>query len=132
MTTTDPAFICYALTAGYLLGIAVETPFLLLGLSKTHPLKRKLLSGIWLTACTYPFVAVVIPCFIDPVSQQILYKSVAEVFAPAAECALFWFAYHNRGKFFKGQLCRDCAAIVVANLASFGAGELITMVMKAA
>ena len=42
------------LPLGYLLTILIETPILLVGLSKRHPIKRRLLAGLWLTACTYP------------------------------------------------------------------------------
>ena len=44
---------------GYLLTIAIETPILLFGLSPHHPKRRRLLAGVWLTACTYPIVVLV-------------------------------------------------------------------------
>src|SRR3981081_643435 len=49
------------LPLGYLLSILIETPVLLLGLSSRHSLKRKLFAGVWLTACTYPIVTLVLP-----------------------------------------------------------------------
>ncbi|MCA9073149.1 MAG: hypothetical protein KDA84_29705, partial [Planctomycetaceae bacterium] len=46
---------------GYLLTILLETPVLLVGLSARHSWSRRFLSGIWLTACTYPIVVLVLP-----------------------------------------------------------------------
>ena len=51
------------------------------------------------------------------------YLVIAETFAPLAECILFRLAYGASED--RWQNYRDYAAIVVANLASFGAGELI-------
>lgn len=42
----------FFLPRGYLLTITLETPILLLGLSACHGARRRLLSGLWLTACT--------------------------------------------------------------------------------
>ena len=69
------------LPIGYLLTIAIETPILLLGLSRHHSIKRRLLSGIWLTACTYPIVALVLPLLLVNQSRAV-FLLVAEVFAP--------------------------------------------------
>ena len=80
------------LPLGYLLTIIVETLILCLGLSQRHPLKRKLLAGVWLTACTYPIVTLVLP-LIFAGSSRTLYLIVAETFAPVAECVLFWLAF---------------------------------------
>ena len=106
------------LPIGYLLTIAIETPILLLGLSRRHSLKRRLLSGIWLTACTYPIVVLVLPLVFVNQSRAV-FLLVAEVFAPVAECLLFWSAFGKETRW------RDFAVIVVANLASFLTGELI-------
>ena len=106
------------LPLGYLLTIAIETPILLLGLSRHHSIKRRLLSGIWLTACTYPIVVLVLPLvFVN--QSRVVFLGVAEVFAPVAECLLFWSAFGKETKW------RDFGVIVVANLASFLTGELI-------
>lgn len=102
---------------GYLLTIAIETPVLLAGLSPKHPLRRKLAAGAWLTACTYPIVVLVLPILIRP---YVPYLVVAETFAPVAECVLFALAFGNRDS-----RVRDCAAIVAANLLSFGLGLLL-------
>ena len=110
------------LPLGYLFTVAVETPVLVLFLSKRHPLKRKLFAGLWLTACTYPVVVLALPpLFAD--SSRALYLLVAETFAPVAECALFYLAFGGKGS--EGVSWRDMAAIVAANLLSFLAGELL-------
>jgi hypothetical protein len=105
----------------YLLTIAVETAVLLVGLSRRHPLRVKLFAGVWLTACTYPVVWLVLP---ELFAERWQYLLVAETFAPLAECALFWYGF-LRGLPRDRAFCRDMLAIVLANLASFGMGELI-------
>ena len=112
------------LPLGYLLTILIETPILCLGLSRRHPLNRKLLAGIWLTACTYPIVTLVLPLLFAP-DQRTLYLVVAETFAPVAECALFWMAFGKTEEVGKPSIWRDFITIIVANLASFGAGEVM-------
>lgn len=108
------------LPLGYLLSILIETPVLVIGLSRRHPLRRRILSGIWLTACTYPIVTLVLPLALADFSRAI-FLIVAETFAPVAECLLFWMAFgEGSGKW------RDFLAIVMANLASFAGGELWT------
>ena len=111
------------LPLGYLFTVAVETPVLVLLLSKHHTLKRRLFAGLWLTACTYPVVVLVLPTLFDGASRA-LYLVVAETFAPAAECALFYFAFGGKGG--DGVTWRDYAAIVAANLLSFLAGEVLS------
>ena len=112
------------LPLGYLLSILIETPILLTGLSKRHPLKRRFLAGVWLTACTYPIVVLVLPLAFANTSRT-TYLVVAETFAPVAECILFWLAYGESGEVGKRSMWQDFASIVVANLASFGAGEVM-------
>ena len=106
------------LPIGYLFTITIETPILLLGLSRHHSIKRRLLSGTWLTACTYPIVVLVLPLLLVNQSRTV-YLSVAETFAPVAECLLFWAAFGKETRW------RDFGVIVVANLASFLIGALI-------
>ena len=109
---------------GYLLTILIETPILFIGLSRRHSTKRKLLAGIWLTGCTYPIVVLVLPLLFAPESR-IGYLLVAETFAPIAECVLFWIAF-GRAELPGGRaMWRDFATIILANLASFGLGELL-------
>jgi hypothetical protein len=112
------------LIPGYLLTILIETPVLLIGLSKRHSIKRRLIAGAWLTACTYPIVVLVLPPLFANTSRA-TYLIVAETFAPVAECVLFWLAYGERNEWEKISMWRDFATIIVANLASFGIGEVL-------
>lgn len=113
------------LPLGYLFTVAVETPVLLFGLSPRHSLRRRLFAGLWLTACTYPVVVLVLPLIFDSVSRA-AYLVVAETFAPVAECALFWLAFGgDRREQPRASMWRDFAAITAANLASFGLGEVL-------
>jgi hypothetical protein len=108
---------------GYLLTISVETPILIVGLSRKVTLKQRILCGIWLTACTYPIVVLVMPMlFAD--WQRWQYLSVAEVFAPVAECALFWVVFLGLEILNYRDWIECFIAVVVANLASFGVGEI--------
>lgn len=109
---------------GYLFTILIETPILLIGLSKRHSIKRRLIAGIWLTACTYPIVVLVMPLMFANTSRAV-YLIVAETFAPVAECILFWLAYGTKEELGRRSMWQDCAAIVIANLASFLGGEVI-------
>lgn len=111
------------LPLGYLFTVAVETPVLFLFLSKQHTLRRRLFAGLWLTACTYPVVVLVLPTLFAN-SSRALYLLVAETFAPVAECALFYLAFGGEGG--DGVTWRDFAAVVAANLLSFLAGEVLT------
>jgi hypothetical protein len=120
----SPTQLWHFFPIGYLLTIAIETPILLIGLSARHPWDRRLLAGVWLTACTYPIVVLVLPLlFVD--LPRWLYLLVAETFAPAAECLLFLLAFGSRAESSRGSIWRDFAAIVIANLASFTAGEIL-------
>jgi hypothetical protein len=123
----DPAelsFLWKFLVVGYLFTVAVEAPVLVLGLSPRHPLRHRLFAGVWLTACTYPVVVLVLPQFIDADRDRTLYLAVAETFAPVAECALFWAAFGRSEEWLRRSMWRDFAVVTLANLLSFGAGEL--------
>lgn len=109
---------------GYLFSILIETPVLLIGLSHRHSIKRRLFAGVWLTACTYPIVVLVMP-LVFANSSRTVYLAVAETFAPVAECILFWLAYGERDQLGKRSMWQDFIAIVVANLASFVGGEVL-------
>jgi hypothetical protein len=111
------------LPVGYLLTIAIEIPVLLVGLSARHSPRRRLIAGLWLTACTYPVVVLVLPYTVWEWSGRGAYLVVAETFAPLAECCLFWLAFGSRAELFRRGMFRDFAAIVVANLSSFVVGE---------
>lgn len=108
---------------GYFLTVAVETPVLVFFLSKRHAPRRRLFAGLWLTACTYPVVVLVLPPLFAG-SSRALYLAVAETFAPAAECLLFYLAFGGRGS--DGVTWRDLAAVVAANVLSFLVGEVLT------
>jgi len=110
----------------YLTTIAIETPVLLLGLSARHSWKVRLFSGVWLTACTYPIVFLVLPMLFGPEHDRRVYLLVAETFAPVAECALFWAAFGQKELNGSRSMWRDFAVITAANLASFGIGEWLS------
>jgi hypothetical protein len=118
----SPNELWHFLPIGYLLTILIETPILIFGLSRRHPLSRKVFAGLWLTACTYPIVTLVLPLLFQAQSRA-LYLVVAETFAPVAECVLFWLAFGKDAG--SNSTWRDLLAIVIANLASFGAGEVL-------
>jgi hypothetical protein len=110
---------------GYVFTISVETIVLLAGLSRRHSVWRRLAAGMWLSACTYPILWLVLPVFLPPEVNQPLYLAVGETFVALAECALFWLVFQRGGGFSRGELWRDWTTIVIANLASFGLGELM-------
>ena len=110
----DPATVLPMMAVGYLLTVSVETPVLLLGLSRRHPVKHRVFAGFWLTACTYPVVWLVLPPLFP---ERWEYLVVAETFAPVTECVLFGLAFGRPS-------VRDLGAIVLANVLSFGAGEV--------
>jgi hypothetical protein len=114
----------YFLPIGYLFTILIETPILVVGLSPKVALGQKLLCGAWLTACTYPIVILVLPAMFFGESRT-LYLTVAETFAPVAECALFWAAFRGKESMNTSDWIRSLTAIVIANLASFGLGEVM-------
>jgi hypothetical protein len=112
------------LPIGYLLTVAIELPILWLLLSRRHAPKVRLTAGFLLTAVTYPIVVIVMPLGLGPDFTRAAYLAIAETFAPGAECLLFYFAYVRDLPSNRPSTLRDFAAITVANLASFGAGEL--------
>jgi hypothetical protein len=113
------------LPVGYLFSIAIETPVLCVGLSPQHPMSRRLLAGVWLTACTYPIVILVAPQFFDMAEQRVLYLLYAESVAHFGECVLFYFAFRPLQYFW-----RDMIAVFSANLTSFGLGELLYFLIE--
>jgi hypothetical protein len=119
----DPARLWQFYPRGYLFSILIETPVLLVGLSRRHSLGVRLFAGVWLTACTYPIVILVLPLLIDSREQRFWYLLVAETFAPVAECALFWLAFGRKEERWKPSMWQDLVTITVANLASFLLGE---------
>jgi hypothetical protein len=111
------------LPVGYLFTIAIETPVLLLGLSSRHNWRRRLFAGVWLTACTYPIVVLVLPVLLPAESMRWLYLLVAETFAPMVEGALFAAAFHGDPILTRRERAQDWITIILANLLSFGLGE---------
>lgn len=116
-----PANYLLAMLVGYLLTITIETAVLVAFLSRRHPVRLRLFVGVWLTACTYPIVWLVLPGIFE---ERWLYLLVAEAFAPIAECVLFWFTFIRGSRSNPRATIRDLATITVANLCSFGLGEV--------
>ncbi|MEM7453438.1 MAG: hypothetical protein AAF456_03685 [Planctomycetota bacterium] len=112
------------LPLGYCLTIFFEIPVLLVGLAKVHSLRERLIAGFGLTAFTYPVVVLVLPLIFA--QQPTTFMIVAEIFAPLAECWLFALLFHT-ARVSKPDRLRNYAAIVVANLVSFGCGELLKL-----
>lgn len=113
------------LLPGYLFGVLIETPVLFVGLSKRHSVGERIFAGFWLTACTYPIVILVIPYWLNPQTNTLLYILVAETFAPLAECALFWMLFGKRDLLGRPPMWRDFGVITLANVLSFAAGEAL-------
>lgn len=109
------------LLIGYPITIAIETPILLLGLSPRHGFARRFFAGLWLTACTYPVVVLVLPALLRNRNAYII---VAETFAPVAECLLFWLAFGTPETRWRRPMWWDFAAITLANITSFAVGEM--------
>jgi hypothetical protein len=111
------------LPLGYLFTVAIETPILYFALAPRHSTRQRIFAGLWLTACTYPIVTLVLPLLLERYSRA-TYLLVAETFAPVAECLLFWLAFGSAAELGRRSMWRDFGAIVLANLASFLLGEL--------
>lgn len=121
-----PADLWAFLPLGFALSVLLELPVLLVGLSHRHSLSRRLLAAVWLTACTYPIVVLVLPLVLRPALSYEGYVAVAEIFAPLAECGLFWWAFlRHEPKTSRVEFAQDMVAIVVANLASWLIGAWI-------
>jgi hypothetical protein len=115
-----PAAYFEQMLTGYAITVLIETCVLLAALSRRHSTRVALFAGVWLTACTYPVVWLVFPALLH---ERWLYLLVAETFAPAAECALFWLAFVRHLPADGAMLRRDLGAIILANLCSFLGGE---------
>lgn len=126
---SDFDFVIFSLVVGYTLTVAIEIPILFALLSPSHSRKSKLIAGFFLTACSYPLVVFVMPRIFNPLVEGLLYKSVTETIVPIVECAVFWLLFTRRQKILaaisKRMLVRDFAAITLANLCSFGLGEVL-------
>jgi hypothetical protein len=114
-----------AMLVGYLISISIETPVLVACVSRRHPMRDRLFAGVWLTACTYPVLWLALPAVIDPGEQRALYLAVGETFVAVAECLLFWLAFGRAEPRSRAATVQDMAAVTLANLLSFGLGELL-------
>jgi hypothetical protein len=108
--------------ASYVLTVTIETAVLCVGLSTRHSVRVRVFAGVWLSACTYPVVWLVLPPLFE---ERWAFLVVAETFAPVAECVLFWIAFIREQPREPRATVRDLLAITGANLGSFGFGELI-------
>jgi hypothetical protein len=118
----DAAALWRFLPWGYLFTVAVELPVLLFGLAPRHSIRDRIVAGLALTAFTYPIVVCVLPPLVWGPWGRGWYLVVAETFAPAAECLLFRVAFGPAPD--RRTAFRDAATIVLANLLSFGIGEI--------
>jgi hypothetical protein len=114
----------FQMLVGYLFTISIETPVLVACVSRRHPIRHRLFAGAWLTACTYPILWLVLPQWIDPGEQRTLYLVVGETFVPIAECFLFWLGFGRTEPRSRAATVQDIAAVTLANLLSFGLGEV--------
>lgn len=124
LTTSRPGELWLFLPLGYLFTVAIEAPVLIMGLSKRLSLRERFFAGVWLTACTYPVVVLVLPVLFASSSRS-LYLLVAETFAPVAECALFWLVFRAKIDSSLRTILRNFAVITLANLLSFAFGEIM-------
>lgn len=127
ITPSDPSALLFFLPVGYLITVLIEAPILVLGLSKNFSFRQRFFAGFWLTACTYPIVVLVFPMLFSD-SSRFLYLLVAETFAPVAECALFWFVFRGQMENNLKTKLRNFGVITLANLLSFGVGEILNSV----
>jgi hypothetical protein len=102
---------------GYLITISIETPILCLALSPQHPQSRRLLAGVWLTACTYPIIILVLPRFFASNDGDL-------IFTTTEDYQVYLLAFRPLTYFW-----RDMAAVFGANAASFGLGLLMNYVI---
>jgi hypothetical protein len=110
----------------FLITVSIETPVLLVGLSARHDIQRRLFSGVWLTACSYPTVVLLLPFLVWEPFGHMAYLIVAETFAPLSECLLFYLAFDRPARTPSREAIRNALVIVAANLLSFMAGEVMT------
>lgn len=120
MNEYDPIYLWRFLLFGYVLTVLLEAPILLFGLASRHSWRTRLISALWLTACTYPIVVLVLPLVVASKFGYGAYLTIAETFAPAAESVLFIFVFDRHAS--RGDVVRDVATIIAANLCSFGVG----------
>jgi hypothetical protein len=111
------------LPLGYLLTVLIESPFLWLFLPRLS-YGQRFWFGLWLTACTYPIVVLVLPTVMQGFSRG-AYLLLAESFAPLAECLLFWVYLRGNCEFARRDWLLSFATITIANVTSFAVGEIL-------
>jgi hypothetical protein len=121
-TRMEPGAAWRFVVVGYVLSVLIELPVLMAALSPRHRWPRRMTAGLWLTGCTYPVVVLVIPYLIPSHWSSVL---VSETFAPLAEWWLFALAFPKPPPSSRADRLRDGFAIIGANLASFGIGEVL-------
>lgn len=120
MITDLPAL----MARGYLLTILMEGTVLFFGLPHLS-WKQRLFLAFWLTAITYPYVWLIYPFIFDHGTERTAYLVAAEIFAPAAECLAYKFAFARDQSWRSGDLWVSFLVILVANLTSFIVGAII-------
>ncbi|WP_291988558.1 hypothetical protein [Luteitalea sp.] len=114
---------------GFVLTVALELPVLLVGLSPwgrsrwraapPHPtVGQRGAAAVWLTAVTYPIVAVALPLVLWPRAPYAIYVGVAEAFAITGECLLYRKVW--------GGTRSDLVVVAMANVVSATVGMLVT------
>ncbi len=121
---TSFSFLWLFFPIGYLTTILIETPVLVALLPSKISFRQKLACGIWLTACTYPVVVLVLPAAMENF-DRFWYLLVGELFAHFGECVIFWLAFRGREDFTNRDWIRSFAAVLLANFASFSIGEVL-------
>jgi hypothetical protein len=107
------------------LTVLVEGAVLWFALDPIHDRRTKLLAAWWLSTCTLPIVQFVFPLLSLVGWPRWAWVTCAEIFAPAAECAMFAALVSSQSGGTRRASMRDMLAIILANLASFGFGELL-------
>lgn len=128
----DPLALWWWLPVGYAITVALEAPVLMAGLGHTsadhfaalgqsarraarrYTVRQRLAAAVWLTAVTYPVVAVALPLLLWPRATYGTYLVVAEAFAIVVECVLFRTVWHGTR--------RDLGVIALANVLSASVG----------
>lgn len=130
-----PTIALRELGMAWLLTVAVEGAVLWHLLHPMHAPRTRWFAAAWLSACTLPLVHFGFPALRAFGVPDAAWIALAEVFAPLAECALFALVVAPLSL---GPLCatrcgglavmhrRDAAAIVIANVASFTVGLLVS------
>ncbi len=103
----------------------IETPVLFICLGKRYTTKQKLLAGLLLTACSYPFVVFIFPLIWDPYKQFSIYAFVSEAFAPLSECFVFYLLFQRVKQQSQREKVKDYLAVLFANLMSFLSGLIL-------